>query len=332
VKPPEVTGGYLLKIDRLGQGEGGFSAGGAAMVFVEPKEAAISLPQRAPQEQYLQTFFNDFNRALHRPTWKDPLLGYRAYIDVDSWVDFHVLEVLSGNVDTLVLSTYFHKPRNGKIVFGPHWDFDRALGSTDGRDDNPRQWNTGRFFDAPWWARLFRDPDFWQQWVDRWEELRGSHFSTTNINALIDRLSGELREAQPREVARWGLHPRGGSYQTEIDLMKSWLSNRTDFIDQQLVQPPRFSRAGGPVAPGVSLALTGPTNATIYYTVDGSDPRLSQGGISSNSVIYVAPFSLTNNARVIARAHDPTQHQMGGPPDSTPWSAPAKEDFLVAPR
>jgi hypothetical protein len=89
--------------------------------------------------------------TLHGPNWKDPLTGYAAYLDVDAAIDFHVLEVLSGNVDAMVLSTFFYKPRNGKIVCGPHWDFDRALGSTDGRDAEPRQWETGPFFGGEWW-------------------------------------------------------------------------------------------------------------------------------------------------------------------------------------
>ena len=75
---------------------------------------------------------------LKRRRWKDPAVGYRAYLDVEAAIDFHVLEVLSGNVDAMVLSTYFQKTRSGKIVCGPHWDFDRALGSTDQRDADPR--------------------------------------------------------------------------------------------------------------------------------------------------------------------------------------------------
>ena len=124
---------------------------------------------------------------------KDPVDGYRAYIDVDSWIDFHVLEVLSGNVDALHFSTFFYKPRAGKITYGPHWDFDRALGSLDERDSEPRRWNTGRFFHAPWWGKLFTDPDFWQLWVDRWQELRKTNFSETNIFGLIDRLASEVK-------------------------------------------------------------------------------------------------------------------------------------------
>jgi hypothetical protein len=331
LKPPEVTGGYLLKFDRLGPGEGGFSAGGAGVVYVEPKEQSISLPQRAAQRQYLDSFFSDFDRALNGPNWKDPVVGYRAYLDVNAAIDFHVLEVLSGNVDSIVLSTYFHKARGGKIVFGPHWDFDRALGSTDGRDDNPRQWNTGPFFGGAWWPRLFSDPDFWQLWVDRWQELRRTHFSLTNLDGLIDRLTDELREAQPREVAKWGLQPRGGSYQSEINLMKNWLSNRVDFIDQQLTPPPRLDREDGSVAPRFRVTLTAATNATVYYTLDGSDPRLSQGAVSSSAIAYNGPIQLQTNAHLVARARNPNQKQIDGPQTSTPWSGPVTARFVVAP-
>ncbi len=329
LKPPGITGGYLLKFDRPGPGEQGFSAGWLPIIHVDPKEQTLTLPQRAAQQNYIATYFQDFNRALSGPKWRDPSVGYPAYLDVDAAIDFHVLEVLSGNVDAMVLSTYFHKPRNGKIVCGPHWDFDRALGSTDGRDANPRQWNTGPFFGGTWWPQLFSDPDFWQRWVDRWQELRQTHFSLTNLNGLADRLHAEVREAQPREQRRWGLQPRGGSYLGEIALMKEWLSNRVDFIDQQLVPRPQPSQAGGRIGPGFQLTLSAPTNAAIYYTLDGSDPRLSQGGISSNAILYTNPISLKATGRILVRAYNVNQRQLGGPPVSTPWSGPVAMDFLV---
>jgi hypothetical protein len=294
------------------------------VVYVEPKERVITLPERAPQKEFLSSYLTDFERALHGPTWKDPAVGYPAYVDVKAWIDYHVLEVLSGNVDALVYSTYFYKPRNGKLVFGPHWDFDRALGSTDGRDDDPRWWNTGRFFSGPWWAQLFRDPDFWQLWVDRWQELRAGPFSLSYMNGLIDHLADQLREAQPREVARWDLQPRGGSYQSEIDWMKQWLSNRVDFIDQQLVAKPNLMPPTGGIQPGALVALTVPENATVYFTLDGSDPRLPQGGLSTNAQIYSSPIRLNAGACLVARARDPAKRQTGGPKTSTPWSGPVR--------
>jgi hypothetical protein len=330
--PPEVTGGYLLKFDRLAPDEDGFSAGGHRMVYVDPKEEVITLPQRAPQRQYLRSFFNDFEGALNGPNWKDPKLGYRAYFDVDASLDWHVVEVLSGNVDVLSFSTYFHKPRGGRITFGPHWDFDRALGSTDGRDANPRHWNIGPFFGGAWWPRLFSDVDFWQLWVDRWQQLRRSYFSQAHLEGLIDQLTDELRTAQPRQEKRWGLHPRGGSYQSEINHMKRWLSNRVDFIDAQLPQPPRFVPAGGRVAAGSRLTLTAAPNATIYYTLNGTDPRLPQGGVSTNAIAYRDPIELLTRTRIVARVRDPNQRQTGGPKSSTPWSGPVVAGFAVTPK
>jgi hypothetical protein len=330
LKAPEVSGGYLVKIDRVGLGEMGFWAGGATMVYVEPKEEVMLLPQRAPQRHFLNRFLNEFENVLNSPKWRDPITGYRAYIDVDACIDYHVLEVLCGNVDIFQFSTFFYKPRNGKLVFGPHWDFDRALGSVDHRDEYPRVWNTGPFFGhGPWWPRLLSDPDFWQLWVDRWQEARRNHFSSTNLCHLIDSMTGELRGAQPREVKRWGLYPRFGSYQGEIDHMKDWLSNRIDFIDRQLTQPPQLKVGDSPAGAGLLVTLRAPTNTTIYFTLDGTDPRLAQGGINSNAVVYTAPIQLKRNAWLFARGRNPSKIQTGGPLTSTPWSAPVKAKLEV---
>ena len=323
VKEPKVTGGYVLKFDRLGPNElgAGLDTGGFPLVYVEPKEATMDLPQRAPQRKYIRGYMREFQRVLGSEQWRDPVTGYRNYLDVDAAVDFHLLEVFSGNVDAMVLSTYFYKPRGGKIICGPHWDFDRALGSTDGRDENPRHWNTGPYFTGTWWPRLCSDVDFWQQWADHWQDLRRTHLSLTNLHGLIDRLADEVREVQPREYQRWGLQARGGSYQDEVNHMKNWLSNRVDFIDGQFTSAPVLNNANG------LLTLTAPTNATIYYTLDGTDPRLSQGALSSSALLYTNPVSLKAGAPIIARARNPDQRQTDGPPVSTPWSGRAVGKF-----
>lgn len=323
--PPAVTGGYVLKFDRLGPDEAGvFYEGDRGLAFVEPREQTLRLPQRSAQRKYITGYLREFERALHGPQWRDPELGYRAYLDVEAAIDFHVLEVLSGNVDAIVLSTYFHKPRGGKITFGPHWDFDRALGSTDGRDDDPRQWNTGPFFGGAWWPRLFTDVDFWQRWVDRWQELRQTHFSVPSLEARIDRLVTEMGDAQPRQYARWGFQPRGGSHAAEVQWMKRWLSNRVDYIDGQLARPPRVERPGGPSGPVVLAAPGGSTNAVIYLTLDGTDPRALGGGVATQAMVYASPLNLGPGQRLTARVQDRGRRQVDGPPRSTPWSGPVR--------
>ncbi len=332
-KAPQVTGGYLLKVDRTGPGEGGFWSANQGMVYVEPSEAEILLPERTAQRQYLQGYFDSFGGALYGANWRNPTTGYRAYIDVDAWIDYHLVNVLTFNVDALRLSAYLYKPRNGKITFGPQWDFDRALYSTDGRDSNPRVWSASNgsgtdFFNETtqaWWGRLFQDPDFFQQWIDRYQQLRANDFSTTNLHRLVDQLTGEVRKAQPREQSKWGgsAPPRNG-FQGEINSLKSWLSNRVTFIDSQFIARPTNSVPGGRFEGSISVRLTGPTNGTIYYSLDGIDPRAPGGTVRGGAKVAGAdPIVISANARLMARVNNnahTARTGAGNPPLVSKWS------------
>ncbi len=335
---PSVTGGYILKVDRTGPGEGGFYAANQGMVFVEPSEVEITQPARSPQLQYLHSYFDSFGTALYGANWKDPSVGYRAFIDVDSWVDHHLLNVLAFNADGLRLSTFFYKPRSGKITFGPLWDFDRALGSTDGRDANPKVWTDSGgtdFFNETtqsWWGRLFTDPDFYQLWIDRYQDLRSSHFALTNLHRLVDQLTGEVRKAQPREQSRWGITPRNGSYQGEVNAMKLWLSNRVVFMDSQSVRRPTPSVSAGRFTNSTSVTLNGPAVGTIYYTLDGTDPRLPGGGIRPGAATAgTNPIVISSNTRLVARVNNNSFTARTGalnPPLVSKWSGKTEATYF----
>ena len=329
---PEVSGGYLLKIDRADSAtDPNFTAGGqGSLVYVDPKGEEIRTVARDPQEKYINGYLNQFYAALIGANSKDPNIGYAAYFDVAAGIDHHLLNVFAHNVDALRLSTHFHKPRNGKITFGPLWDFDRALGSTDGRDANPRVWfGSGGtdFFTYGWWRWLFQDIDFWQKWVDRWEELRKDQLSTASVNALIDEFVAQVRNAQPREYAKWRAPLRGGTYATEIAHLKNYILQRSQWIDSQLVRPPVLSHESGPVTAGTTITLQA-TN-TVYYTLNGTDPRLPQGGISPNALTYAGPITVNENVRIFARSFK-SGHALG--PTATarsPWSGAVTATLVV---
>lgn len=339
--PPQLTGGYIMKIDRRDPGDSGFSAANQGIAYVEPKEEEMEEPQRSAQRQYLQSYMDAFGKALYGSNYANPTNGYAAYLEVDSWIDHHLLNVLAFNVDALRLSAYFFKPRNGKLEFGPIWDFDRALGSTDGRDSNPRVWRAQSgdrgtdFFNYPWWDRLFTDPAFWQKWIDRYQELRRNEFSTTNLHALVDRFTSQVREAQTREVVKWPnlTRPRG-SYQNEINLMKQWLSDRVTWMDSQFLAPPTPNRPAGPISADFKLSLAGPAGATIYFTLNGIDPRLPNGSVSPAARTYSGPINLSTNIRVMARSYHRNHSNLTGPdnpPLSSPWSGLTDATYVVAP-
>ena len=284
---PRISGGYMLKIDRVDLGDHGFRTargnptyGDGTMCYVDPKESEIT----TAQSTWIRGYLDAFETALYGPNFANPETGYAKYIDVDCFIDHNLLNMLAMNVDALRLSTYMYKPRNGKLGMGPVWDFDRALESTDGRDDNPTTWRgTGDATDYLkyiWWDRLFQDANFWQKYIDRWFALRQGAFSTASLNATIDAMADEIREAQVRNQQKWpGQGPRYGSFQGEIDHLKQWLQTRCTWVDSQFVAPPRIVPDGGHVQAGGTVTLVSSyPSGTLYYTLDGSDPRPSGVG------------------------------------------------------
>ena len=349
---PAVTGGYLLSIESVSRnspGETQFVAGSQSMNYINPHFAEMITPQRTAQRNYLKSYFDAFGSALNGSNWTNPVTGYLPYIDADSWIDYHITGVITRNVDMTGHSTYLYKPRNGKISFGPSWDFDRSQGGADGRDFNPRVWNCAtsvNYFNFSWWGRIFDDPNFWQRWIDRYQELRRGMLTLSNVFRIIETNANLVRLEQPRDAARWNTTFRTGlitncnftynfgtgSFQGEINWMKTWWSNRLDFLDDQFEAPPAFSRSGGSVTNGTVLMLTGPAGATIYYTLDGADPRGLHGVVASNALIYSGPITISNNVRVVARCRDLTHRNLTGglnPPISSPWSGPVAASYYT---
>ncbi len=86
------------------------------------------------------------------------------------------------------------------------------------------------------------------------------------------------------------------------------------------VAAPVFSQHGGLVARGFTLQMQAPAG-TIYYTVDGSDPRLPGGTVNiAHAAKYAAPIKLTQSTHVKARV-------LSG----STWSALNEAVFAVGP-
>ncbi len=384
--PPEITGGYLLKVDRVDANERSFSAGGLSLIYQEPDGLEMVTPQRAAQANYIRTYINNMRGAIDNGTYAD-------WIDEQAFIDHNLIGMFTLNVDAMRLSGYMYKPRDvvdrhgevikpGKFVLGPVWDFDRSMGSTRGEEgfgggrpyspiayngQNPSAtstsgdpgtayFNANGVFSNPWYTGLFQDLDFWQKYIDRFQELSDGAFSIEHISAVIDRYGAELAEAQPRDQARWGgqgasnITPRNGSislfgythtfdgtYQGELDFLKTWFSDRIAFLNSEFLERPFLSHPGGQVPAGFELDLSGPSGATVYYTLDGTDPRAPGGGVATGAMIASGPVILNQTARVVARSFDPSHNNSTGsapngvnnPPLSSHWSGPRTATFVI---
>jgi hypothetical protein len=322
---PNITGGYIIKEDRLDPGEVGFStARGIQFGYVEPKNTEITASQKA----WLKGWLTQFEAALYGANFKDPTNGYARYIDVPSFLDQHWIVEMTKNIDGFRLSNYMHKDRLGKLCMDPIWDWDLSLGNANYMDawkTNGWYWTQLSDAEYPWFRRLFQDPDFTQRYIDRWAELRQEVFNTTNLLARVDELSAQLSEAQARNFRRWPVlgtyvWPNwyiGKTYQDEINWMKQWLTGRLAWIDSNYLPAPKLSQNGGAIKPELALTMQAPLG-TIYYMLDGTDPRLKGGSLNSKALAYSGPMLLSAEAHIFAR----TRY-------TNAWSAPTLATFTT---
>jgi CotH protein/lamin tail-like protein/Fn3 domain-containing protein/chitobiase/beta-hexosaminidase-like protein len=316
---PEITGGYIIQIDEAEPNDvswetsrGYPNRGSNEFIHVEPERIDMT----NAQVDYIRGYVQDAEDALFGPNSTNPELGYQAYFDANAAIDFHIFNVFAENPDAFRLSTYLTKDRGGKLTYGPIWDFDRGMApDNDTRSADPEIWfvDEAFYWVAEYWGKMFDDPNFEQRWVDRWQELRLTVFSDTNLQATVQSQAAGLDEAQVRNFDRWiGIAPNGGPYadsgdtgwEGEISHLANWLVARANWIDTQMISGPTFGPEPGNVSVNTPVTLSAQPGAKIYYTLDGSDPRADGGGIKSGAMLYNSSISITQTTEITARAKD----------------------------
>lgn len=247
----DLTGGYIFKIDRVNGtgGDGWFSnyKSGARPIFFQyeyPKYDSIMQVQK----DYIKSYVDSFETALSGPDYTNPSKGYRQYIEVNSFIDNFILNEMSKNTDGYRLSTFLYKnksSKDGRLCYGPVWDFDIAWYNTNSNGGNVAtgwQYQAGNSdFEIPfWWGRLMNDTSFTNDLYCRYIQARKSCMNLNYLNTYIDSLAKELDEAQARNFIQWPLigtrvfyepDPIPADYQGEIANLKTWIKNRTQWLD-----------------------------------------------------------------------------------------------------
>lgn len=228
---PEISGGYMFKIDLADPGDGGVAtAFNLGIRWVYPKETVVEA--REGQVEWVRNYFAAYHAALNGPNRDDPETGYAAYIDVDSWIDEHLLRSFAKDADSFGRSSYFFKPRSGKLEYGPLWDLDRSLGSDDSRSLLPEGWQSRGF---GWWGQLLADPMFYQRYTDRYEDLRRTFFSLEHVHGILDRMHSELFEAIERDAVKWSQVADRDDWIREVTYLKDWIRRRVGWMDTQIL-------------------------------------------------------------------------------------------------
>jgi hypothetical protein len=235
--PEKITGGYLLEWD--------------ARYNEEPEEDwfktkmdipfVIKSPEdRSPaQKEYIQNYIQQTEDAIWADNFADPVNGYAKYINVDTFIDWYIVQELSKNQDAQSFSSiFFYKDRGGKLNMGPLWDFDLADGNVNYSDaEHPTGW---WIKDGPWFSGLFRDPAFRTKLKTRWNALKNSDLK--NVNTFIDQTAAYIDLSQKQNFTKWNIlgvavWPNPAIYYTypgEVNQLKSWLNTRINWLDGEI--------------------------------------------------------------------------------------------------
>jgi hypothetical protein len=253
VSGSDMSGGYILSVDRpeeyywISPYKGSNYYDDIIINYIYPDYA--TMPNQ--QKHYIQNFVTSFENALHSDQFRDPLVGYRAWADPESFIDYFLINELSRNVDAYRLSTFFYKDKDEKLMMGPIWDFDLAFGNANYYDAfNTQGWMMNSVdpmdaFQVPmWWDRLRQDDFFNFELKRRWDELRKGPFQLNNIFEFIDSVSVMLSNAQERNFYRypvlgsylWPNYFVGDTYEEEIDFLKDWITQRVQWMDNEIKQ------------------------------------------------------------------------------------------------
>ncbi|RPI43648.1 MAG: hypothetical protein EHM46_03790, partial [Bacteroidetes bacterium] len=249
----EITGGYLLRVDKLSDMEwyeywespvnppvGGF--GRITYQYFDPAYEELNEWQRL----YIRDYMEEFEQVLAATGFKDPEEGYRAYLDIPSFTDLMILNELSKDVDGYRLSHYFYKQKvtgGGKLVSGPPWDYNLTYGNSDYTSDVHETYNWVYNLNASmyWWTRTMQDPWFRNNVYCRWDSLRATVLAGNQIHGLIDSCLSLIGEANPRNFSRWpilGVYvwPNsfvGQDYEDEENFLRDWIDRRLGWIDSR---------------------------------------------------------------------------------------------------
>ena len=256
-------------------------------------------------------------------------------VDIDNFIDHLIVKMFYATGDWGGAKNYFmgRRPDTNQFYFF-NWDSDFSAG-------NPGKHTEGNFTgidreDSPAriYQRLRENPEFRIRFADRiHQHLFNDGVLTTERNLeRFNEIRNDIARPMVMELIRWGSsNETPDVWNAEVDWLRDvFLAERWDvqmrhFREAQLY--PRLAAAeftvdgkrqhGGQVAAGAQLMIEA-NGGSIYYTTDGSDPRLAGGAVNPQALAYEPnqPINLPGRTFLRARQFDGNE-----------WSAVTEAEF-----
>ncbi|MCO6042419.1 lamin tail domain-containing protein [Aeoliella sp. ICT_H6.2] len=256
---------------------------------------------------------------------RDPAIA--PLLNVQSYVDYIMLNVWGGNWDWPFKNFWAGRNRDPATTTGFEfftWDFENTIGNNRGRSPLDAttldQDFTGSRNAGQPHSNLQTNEEYRILFADRIHRafFNDGALTPDNLVQRYQQLADHVERAIVGESARWGDTKHStpltlAEWTTERDwILNTYLPQRSDIVLQEFrdfnlypdTDAPTYNQHGGQVPSGFDVVLSAPSG-TIYYTLDGSDPREIGGAISGSAIQYTGqPIDLTAATTIRTRALD----------------------------
>ena len=239
---------YIIGRERVGTEDNEFKSYGTIMgktSYYPNIEYPSAKKLTSAQQNYIKRDLDTMEEALYSNYFSDPRIGYAKYIDVDSFVDYYLLNEFALIIDAFQLSTYAYKDLGGKLTMTV-WDFNNGFDNYPWFDCRPEDGFI--LAGTNWIDRLLSDRAFTDKVVARYRELRGGLWETSHIMSILDENVEYLGDAIDRNFSVWGYtfserllsRDRYGEYRDPVShedavlKLKAAIVARLDYMDKNI--------------------------------------------------------------------------------------------------
>lgn len=239
--------GYLLRLDRGSNTELKNINNFTIYTYKTDSKVNIVYPGNANLTPFIASEicedFSDFEKALYSYDYDSEDFGYENYIDVNSFIDYFLINEFTSNYDAGSKSTYMYKGIDGKLHMCV-WDFNNAF---DNYQENETSYRIFCLQDGLWYDMLFKDEEFVEKVISRYYELEKQYLNEEYMNSYIDSVIEYLGPAIDRNFEKWGhtflpewddrlydyqrnLH----SYDEAVNQLKDYIKNRCEWMNENI--------------------------------------------------------------------------------------------------